>query len=353
MSKSINGVHVFSTGTWNGKTFMEYDLDQMVEAFAEIKEKYSFVPSLKLGHDDEQRLLQNSGMPAAGWVKRLYRIENKLFADFEDMPQTIFQAIKKKMFRKVSIELYYDMEIESDIYPFMIGAIAILGADVPGVMNLDDIMAFQAMPQHKLKFSDEQAKPNFFEINIEGSEMPQDNKKTERELELEKQLADQKAQFDKLEKANKEKFEQDKELAELREYKQNQEAEKTKLLAEKREAEVKAFATELKSEELVTPAMEKLVAPILENKQNFSVGDKEFTKQSALKELLSLAKESFSVNKKESTVKGKETRQETDTVKQVHAKIEEYMQQNKCTYRQAYEACAPSEYLDHMTEIDE
>ena len=97
---NIKGVEVFSVGTWNGQTFTEQDLDKMVESFKETSATVR--PFLKLGHDDDQKLLQKEGLPAAGWVGSLYRKGGKLLADFVDIPKKIMELIENKAYRKVA-----------------------------------------------------------------------------------------------------------------------------------------------------------------------------------------------------------------------------------------------------------
>ena len=136
---NIKGVEVFSTGKWNGDTFSEKDLDAMVLAFNATKDHIP--PYLKLGHDPKQRLLQADGLPAAGWVEKLYRNGSKLIADFRDIPAKIYALIEKGAYRKVSIELYQGLEILDNKFSHLVGAVSLLGADTPGVQNLDDILA--------------------------------------------------------------------------------------------------------------------------------------------------------------------------------------------------------------------
>jgi len=60
-SFDLDGVEIMRVGTWNDTTFTTADLDDMVSAFAETRKDLK--PYLKLGHDDNQALLQRDGMP--------------------------------------------------------------------------------------------------------------------------------------------------------------------------------------------------------------------------------------------------------------------------------------------------
>ena len=67
---NISGVEIFSCGEWNGDEYTIDDLNSIVSTFEETK--VGVRPYLKLGHDEEQKLLQEDGLPAAGWVDRIY-----------------------------------------------------------------------------------------------------------------------------------------------------------------------------------------------------------------------------------------------------------------------------------------
>ena len=92
--KQIKGVEIFSTGKWNGDNYTREDLEEMVLAFEETKAGAR--PYIKLGHDAKQKLLQADGMPAAGWIDRVYIKGEKLMADFVDIPGKIYALIEKK-----------------------------------------------------------------------------------------------------------------------------------------------------------------------------------------------------------------------------------------------------------------
>jgi hypothetical protein len=135
MSKAIKGAEVFSVGTHNGLTFTESDLDAIVSSF-EALNKAARVP-LKFGHNDEQDM--TDGKPALGWVQRVWRDGKKLFADFMDVPTVVFEAIRKGLYKQVSIELLKNYSREGSSYPWVLDAVALLGADIPAVKDLRDL----------------------------------------------------------------------------------------------------------------------------------------------------------------------------------------------------------------------
>jgi hypothetical protein len=134
----MKGVEVFAVGRWNGIEFTHADLSQMAEAFAKLKDVHK-VP-LKFGHNAEQPV--TDGKPALGWVTDMYVRGSKLLADFDDVPDVVHKAIDKKLYRRVSIELSIGVKYKSDRLPFVVDAVALLGADIPAVNTLADLNAF-------------------------------------------------------------------------------------------------------------------------------------------------------------------------------------------------------------------
>lgn len=129
---------VFAVGKWNGMSFSSADLDRIVDTFDALKNVHR-VP-LKFGHNDEQKV--TDGQPALGWVERVYRKGQKLFATFSDVPDIVKKAIEKKLYRKVSIELDLDVKYKEKNYRHVLSAVALLGADLPAVNVLEDLTAY-------------------------------------------------------------------------------------------------------------------------------------------------------------------------------------------------------------------
>ena len=131
---SLAGVEVFAIGTWNDDTYDEDDLDEMVRAFEATKGAYK--PYIKLGHSDEQEILQSEGLPSAGRVANLYRRGSKLIADFVDLPAKVYELIKRKAYDYVSSEIYWDISLDKQEFPRMLAGVALLGAEMPAVVGL-------------------------------------------------------------------------------------------------------------------------------------------------------------------------------------------------------------------------
>jgi hypothetical protein len=129
-------IEIFAPGTWNGDTFTRADIEDMARNFNELKGKIK--PPIKLGH----RTLE--GQPALGWVEGLKVLGEKLVATVVDMPPIILEAIKRKLYRRVSPEIYFgykDTETKKR-YNFVVSAVSLLGADIPAVKSLEDLTAF-------------------------------------------------------------------------------------------------------------------------------------------------------------------------------------------------------------------
>ncbi len=341
----IEGVEIFSVGTWNGDTFTLADLLEMARAFTENKQH--FRPYLKLGHDKDQKLLQIDGLPAAGWVENLYVKNNTLCADFVEIPKKIYELVAAGAYKNVSCEIYTGVEIDKQQYGFLVGAVAILGADVPGVMNLDSILAmYKKIPnlekeqvkiysQKKFEFTDDKT-----QNNNKGAQM----EKTEKEIQLETKLeqtnvalaakeTELKAAADKL-------AEGDKAIAELKEFKAKAEKDAIEAIAAQKVAEVQKFSAELVSKKLCTPAMKPLIEALMgDDKKEYSVkvgkDDKKLSKTELLEEALKLFSSAKEVNF-EPTTEDKKDSDATDEA--VEAEILKYSKDNNVKYSVAAKA---------------
>ena len=128
----LNGCQVFQTGRWNNDVYTEADLDAMVASFGQV----GFVPPLKLGHDASQPLAKSDGMPAIGWVYNLRRVGTKLLCDIRQMPKKVYDAVKRKNYDRVSAEVYWDYDLNGKVYPRVLKALSLLGAEIPAVTSL-------------------------------------------------------------------------------------------------------------------------------------------------------------------------------------------------------------------------
>lgn len=237
---NINGVEIFSAGKWNGDDYTDADIDHIVAAF----EHTGWEPPLKLGHNGEQeKALMQDGQPALGWVGRVYKQGGKLLADFKEVPSKLYEAMKRGNYKRVSSEIYWNYTANGKTFPRVLKAVALLGADIPAVTNLESIAGLYKDGENNYKVYTEREEENMAELD-----------------ELKTKLAELTAQNAAAEAKTKE-----------------LEAEKTALAAGKAEAEtklsqkenevraakVKAYIAEQKKAGRVTPAFENELESLL------------------------------------------------------------------------------------------
>jgi len=319
-TRDIKGVEIFSAGTWNGDAYTLDDLDEMVRAFNENAEHVR--PFLKLGHNNEQALLKSDGMPAAGWVTKVYRDDDKLLADFEDIPDKIFRLIERRAYRKVSSEIYVNVQISDRKYKYMLGAVALLGAELPGVMNLNDIMA---------RFSENHFKSvRFYATNQDGVKT-YDNKSIDGGLQMEKDLDKEfealEAKLDEQSQLLEDLAEQNKKFAtdldsektakeELETAKAELQKKYQELLLEKQEVELEKSLDKLLGDDVCPKSAREYAKALLgAEKKEYSFGEdddsEKLDKEGLLRKYSKLVKDSAGVNFDESSVDEKND-QETE-----------------------------------------
>jgi hypothetical protein len=133
MAHQLKDREIFAVGVWNDMEFSSDDLDDIIANFDKLKDTHK-VP-LKFGHDADH----NDGQPAIGWIDRVFRQGDKLFADFVNMPRTVFEAIKERLYRTVSVELLFNVDSDGNKFNHVLDAVALLGADHPAVNSLADL----------------------------------------------------------------------------------------------------------------------------------------------------------------------------------------------------------------------
>lgn len=183
---------IFATGKWNGMDFRKEDLNLIANAFSTLGGNHQ-VP-LKMGHNDDQPM--TDGNPALGWVKDVWVEGEKLMARFIDMPDIVFEAIKKKMYKNVSIELDVGVEWKEDFFAYVLSGVALLGADIPAVNTLADLTTY--MSRDRFAFSSKES----LKFTYEKSE---ESNMTEAEIkELQAKLAEAEAKTLEFERKAKE-----------------------------------------------------------------------------------------------------------------------------------------------------
>lgn len=126
---------IMAVGKWNGMEFTLDILNGIANTFTELKENLDV--ALKFGHNREQPM--TDGQPALGWVDKVWVEGEKLMAHYVDMPKVVYNAVKKKLYKNVSIELDIDVSYKGKNYPYVLSGVALLGADIPAVNTLEDL----------------------------------------------------------------------------------------------------------------------------------------------------------------------------------------------------------------------
>lgn len=155
---NIENLEIFGAGVHNamtGKvTITENDLDEIVEAFASLSGTNIVKPHLKLGHTDAQKWFgQKDGIPALGWITKVWRAGSKLLASVSDVPESIIGMIRAKRYHNVSAEVYWDAGIEHEGKKFnrVLSAVSLLGVEMPAVKDLAGLASalFKTGPIHQ------------------------------------------------------------------------------------------------------------------------------------------------------------------------------------------------------------
>jgi hypothetical protein len=137
-----------------GCDFTVADLDDIALAYAETR--YLRPVPIKIGHDDDQKVLESEGMAAAGWIENVRRVGVELYADFVDVPRRVAELIRSKSYRSRSAELS-TITVDGKRYRMALTAVALLGADLPAVPGLPDVVWFSHRHGHVCDCEDDLA----------------------------------------------------------------------------------------------------------------------------------------------------------------------------------------------------
>lgn len=142
-TRSLHGVPVFSVGFWKNWKFTEGDLEEIARNTNALIEKGAYKPPLKLGHGD-QILNQEDGQPALGYVKNVRVEGTQLLVDITDIPGIVLEAFDAGLWTTRSVELNHLEHIG-----WVLTGVAMLGADLPAVTDLESIRAYLSAAPRK------------------------------------------------------------------------------------------------------------------------------------------------------------------------------------------------------------
>ena len=166
--KTLNRIEIFAVGVWNGITVTPKMLVELANNFTRLSDVIDVYA--KLGHNEEQKM--TDGQPALGWASKIWVEGEKLFATMTDVPDIVVEAIEKKLYKNVSIEVLFDVEHKGVQYGTVLTAVALLGADMPAVNTLTDLKTY--MTANNLAFTSHATfskKPTNTNHNSGGSTM--------------------------------------------------------------------------------------------------------------------------------------------------------------------------------------
>lgn len=139
MGKEIS-FEILAPGIWNETPISKDTLKSVVKNFKALKDVHK--PFLKLGHNDEQNV--TDGQPALGWISEVWIASGKLMAKAVDVPEILYEAITKQLYKHVSVELSLGVNYKGKEIGDVLTAVAILGADVPAVNTLADLKTYMS-----------------------------------------------------------------------------------------------------------------------------------------------------------------------------------------------------------------
>ncbi len=143
-TRDIKDVEILAVGKWHGTGCPDegcgFDVAKL-KAIAQANNAAlgNLDPPIKLGHADDQKLLQEDGYPAAGYLENFRVVKDKLFADLRAVPVRIADLMAAGAWTKRSVELNEDFDVAGTTYPIIITGMALLGADLPAVSSIGDI----------------------------------------------------------------------------------------------------------------------------------------------------------------------------------------------------------------------
>ncbi len=174
----LPNVEIFATGNHDGEEWTERDLDEIAANFARLKGRLD--PPLVVGHEDDQQLLERTGIPAAGWLANVRKMSGdgpgqwKLVADAENVPAEVAGWINSGLYRKVSAELYDSPEQAGlDCAGKTLRRVALLGGEIPKVKTLGSL-PFAEPSGARLRFSESKRRPGLRRVTFFSERPPMD-----------------------------------------------------------------------------------------------------------------------------------------------------------------------------------
>jgi hypothetical protein len=150
LAGQLRQVELWASGHSDGGAYPPELADKLVANFRKFStgtDPYLPIP-LVVGHDEDQRLLEATGLAAAGWLTDVDAIttneeigpRRKLIGNFNEVPEIAAEWIKTGQFRRVSIEFYEDfVDHAGNHHGPTIRRVSMLGAIPPRIKGLADL----------------------------------------------------------------------------------------------------------------------------------------------------------------------------------------------------------------------
>lgn len=308
---------IFSVGIWNEMKFTLKDLEAIASSFLSLRDVIK-VP-LKLGHDENQPL--TDGLPAIGWVRsvELNKETGKLEAEFEVISEPVIRAIEMKMYRTVSIELDIGVTYKDKHFAFVLTGVALLGAELPAVNNLNDLGKFD-----RSVFT----KKETLHFNFKQGDNQVDEKELKALMErVEKTEADIKLSKEDNIKVQAENVNLKKEID------KRDEDDKKRLFTSAKTSIEDSLETLVKANKILPSVREKFTKEITED----NIESKSVALDMMFESMMEMSKEVFD-KQEQGRVKDPESKTEATPDAQLHVLTKKLQMENsKLTYRQAFE----------------
>jgi hypothetical protein len=343
-SNKILGKEIFAVGEWNGDPYSEQDLKEICTAYNETATLYK--PYIKLGHAENQNMLQNEGLPAAGWIENLRVAGKKLICDIVDIPDKVYKLLQNNAYRYVSPEIFWDINILGKKYKRMLSGVALLGAEMPACITLNDFanlynLDAKVIKKYTIENKERDFMPETKNVPAKENEKPVE-KKPEAPAPEQKPVVppaapapEQKPEVKKMEMGEGDEMEKrvadlEAKIAALMQQLTAKDSEVAKYKQDAEKADLEKFLTEIK---IAPAAKDYAVALLGETKKEYSINDKKVSKQDLLKEIIKVYSTSAVNLDQNSTTGGNKT--EVDLEDQKVNEIKKYAADNKISFREA------------------
>lgn len=152
----LRDVEIATTGIFGGDEITEGDLENVKRNFDEFG-KATIQPPLVPGHDESHPFLKNSGLPAFGWTKSVETRRRpdgrmSLFATIDHVPEMVRKAVERKLYKRISPAFYVNYHHEGKPRGMTLRHIGLLGAEIPEMKTLADVLAYIEPPSGELVF---------------------------------------------------------------------------------------------------------------------------------------------------------------------------------------------------------